>query len=203
MPYRIWLILGWSTCLDQVWPSIPCLHILHMQYPLLLVFSRLIWMLMVLTVVWYFEISQVEDLVQSTWVHHFAVVQLRVLLILIMVVIRVISVLLSPDFSSPWFFLFCWVQFSSELLFIVHIESSVVCSPLSLHLMYSLFHLVIWFFYSKYVLFSFSWVWFTYVALMCVMLSMWDIFSLIHNEHFDLTYHGGFWSHWPRIKGLT
>ncbi|RVW72045.1 hypothetical protein CK203_054067 [Vitis vinifera] len=49
----------------------------------------------------------VEDLVQSTWVHHFAVVQLRVLLILIMVVIRVISVLLSPDFSSPWFFLFC------------------------------------------------------------------------------------------------
>ena len=62
---------------------------------------------MVLTVIWYFEISQVEDLVQSTWVHHFAVVQLRVLLILIMVIIRVISVLLSPDFSSPWFFLFC------------------------------------------------------------------------------------------------
>ncbi|RVW34983.1 hypothetical protein CK203_092506 [Vitis vinifera] len=36
--------------------------------PLLLVFSGLIWMLMVLTVVWYFEISRVEDLVQSTWI---------------------------------------------------------------------------------------------------------------------------------------
>nr|CAN63814.1 hypothetical protein VITISV_011137 [Vitis vinifera] len=69
--------------------------------PLLLVFSGLIWMLMVLTVVWYFEISRVEDLVQSTWVHHFAVVQLRALLIFIMVVIGVISILLSPDFSSP------------------------------------------------------------------------------------------------------
>ena len=59
---------------------------------------------MVLMVVWYFEISQVEDIVQSTWVHHFAVVQLRALLILIMVIIRVIFVLLSPNFSSPWFF---------------------------------------------------------------------------------------------------
>ena len=74
MQYRTWLIQGWSTCLGQVWPPIPCLCILHMQCPLLLVFSRLIWMLMVLTVIWYFEISRVEDLVQLTWVHHFAVV---------------------------------------------------------------------------------------------------------------------------------
>ena len=57
MPYRIWLILGWSTCLDQVWPSIPCLHILHMQFLLLLVFSRLIEMLMVLMVAWYYGTS--------------------------------------------------------------------------------------------------------------------------------------------------
>ena len=55
---------------------------------------------MVLTVVSYFDISWVEDLVKSTWVYHFVVVQLRALLILIMVVIGVICILLSLDFSS-------------------------------------------------------------------------------------------------------
>ena len=30
MRYRTWLIQGWSTCLGQVWPPIPCQHILHM-----------------------------------------------------------------------------------------------------------------------------------------------------------------------------
>ena len=73
MRYKTWLIQGWSTCLGQVWPPIPCLHILHMQFHLL-VFSRLIWILMVLMVIWYFRIFRVEDLVQLTWVHHFAVV---------------------------------------------------------------------------------------------------------------------------------
>ena len=47
MPCKIWLILGWSTCLDQVWLSIPCLHILRIQFPHLLVFSRALWMLMI------------------------------------------------------------------------------------------------------------------------------------------------------------
>ena len=47
MPYTIWLILGWTTCLDQVWLSIPCLHILRIQFPHLLVFSRALWMLMI------------------------------------------------------------------------------------------------------------------------------------------------------------
>ena len=74
MPYKIWLIQGWSTCRGQVWPPIPCLHILHMQFTLLLVFSRLIWMSMILMVIWYFWIFWVEDLVQSTRVHHFAAV---------------------------------------------------------------------------------------------------------------------------------
>ena len=48
-----------------------------------------------------------KDLVQSTQVHHFAAVQLRTLFILIMVVIRVISILSSPVFSSLGLFLFC------------------------------------------------------------------------------------------------
>ena len=109
MLYRTWLIQGWSTCLGQVWPPIPYLHILHMQFPLLPVFSRLIWMLMVLMVIWYFGIFQVEDLVESTWVHHFVVVQLRALFILITVIIKVISILLSPIFSPSELFLFCWV----------------------------------------------------------------------------------------------
>ena len=99
-------------------------------------------------------------------------------------------------------FLFCWVRFGSKS-FIVHVESLVVCSPLSLHMMYSLFHLVIWSFYSEYMLFSFSWVWFTYLALMCVMLSIWDIFSLTHHDHLDMTYHEGYWAYWPRIRRST
>ena len=74
MRYRTWLIQGWSTCLGQVWPPIPCLRILHVQFPFLLAFSRLIWMLMILMVIWYFGIFWVEDLVQLTWVHHFAAV---------------------------------------------------------------------------------------------------------------------------------
>ncbi|RVW73224.1 hypothetical protein CK203_059179 [Vitis vinifera] len=53
--------------------------------------------------------THVEDLDQSTWVHHFAAVQLITLFILIMVVIRVVSILL------------------------IHVESLVVCSPLSFH----------------------------------------------------------------------
>ena len=47
MRYRTWLIQGWSTCLSQVWPPISYLR-LHMQFLLLLVFSRLIRILMVL-----------------------------------------------------------------------------------------------------------------------------------------------------------
>ena len=108
MQYRTWLIQGWSTCLGQVWPPILCLHILHMQSPLLLVFNRLIWMLMVLTVVWYFDISWVEDLVKSTWVYHFVVVQLRALLILIMVVIGVICILLSLVWFRVVVYNPCW-----------------------------------------------------------------------------------------------
>ena len=74
MRYRTWSIQGWLTCRGQVWPPIPCLRILHMHFPLLLTFNRLIWMLMILMVIWYFGIFQVEDLVQLTWVHHFAMV---------------------------------------------------------------------------------------------------------------------------------
>ena len=59
MPYKIWLIQDWSTCRGQVWPPIPCLHILHMQF-LILVFSRLIWMLMILMVIWHFGIFRVR-----------------------------------------------------------------------------------------------------------------------------------------------
>ena len=70
MRYMTWLIQGWSTCRGQVWPPIPCLRILHMSFPLFLVFNRLIWMLMILMVIWYFGIFRVEDLVQSTRVHH-------------------------------------------------------------------------------------------------------------------------------------
>ena len=62
---------------------------------------------MVLMVIWYFGIFQVEDLDQSTWVHHFAAVQLITLFILIMVVIRVVSILLSSVFRSSELFLFC------------------------------------------------------------------------------------------------
>ena len=54
MWYMTWLIQGWSTCRGQVWPPIPCLRILHMSFPLLLVFNRLFWMLMILMVIWYF-----------------------------------------------------------------------------------------------------------------------------------------------------
>ena len=43
------------------------------------------------------------------------------LFILIMVIIRVISILLSPVFSSSELFLFCWVRFGSESLFLVHV----------------------------------------------------------------------------------
>ena len=158
---------------------------------------------MVLIVIWYFRIFQVEDLVQLTWVHHFPAVQLRSLFVLIMVVIKVI-------------FSFCWVQFlvhqshfclvefgfDLESWFLVHVESPVVCSPLSLHMMYSLVHLVIWSFYFEHVSFSFSWVCFTYLVLICVTLSIWDIFHL-HHDHLGLTYHGGYWAYWPRIRRST
>ena len=63
MRYRTWMIWGWSTCLGQVWPPIHCLCILHMQFPLFLAFSRFIWMLMILMIIWYFGIFRVEDLV--------------------------------------------------------------------------------------------------------------------------------------------
>ncbi|RVW92349.1 hypothetical protein CK203_032442 [Vitis vinifera] len=52
-------------------------------------------------------IFQVEDLVQSTWTHHFAVVHFRAPFILIMVVIRVVFVLMSPVFSSSDSSLLC------------------------------------------------------------------------------------------------
>ena len=131
MRYKTWLIQGWSTWLGQVWPPFLCLRILHIQFLILLVFSRLIWMLMVLMVAWYFGTSRVEGLDQSTWVHHLVVVQLRALFILITVIIRVISILLSPIFSTSELFLFCWVYIGSESLFIIHVESLVVCSPFS------------------------------------------------------------------------
>ena len=144
MRYRTWLIQGWSTWLGQVWPPFLCLRILHMQFLILLVFSRLIWMLMVLMVAWYFRTSRVEGLDQSTWVDHLVVVQLRALFILITVIIRVISILLSQIFSPSELFLFCWVYIGSESLFIIHVESLVVYSPFISYMMYSLFHLVIW-----------------------------------------------------------
>ena len=85
----------------------PLLTILHIQLPLLL---RLISMLIILMVIWYFGIFRVEDLVQSTWVHHFAVVYLRALFILIMVIIRVISILSSQFLVHQSYF--CFVESS-------------------------------------------------------------------------------------------
>ena len=38
---------------------------------------------------------------------------------------------------------------------------------------------------------------------MCAMLLIWDIFSLIHHDHSGLTYHGGYWAFWPRIRRST
>ena len=86
---------------------------------------------MVLMVIWYFEIFRVEDLVQLTWVPHFIVVQLRALFILIMTIIKVISSLSSLVFLIHHSY-FCFVEsgFGLESLFIVHVESSVDCSPL-------------------------------------------------------------------------
>ena len=55
---------------------------------------------------------------------------------------------------------------------------------------------------SEYATF-FSWVCFTYLVLMCVMFFIRDIFSLIHHDHFGLTYHGGYWVYWPKIKIST
>ena len=55
----------------------------------------------------FFGIFWVKDLVQLTWVHHFAAVMLEELFILIKVIIRVLSVLPSPVFSSLKLFLFC------------------------------------------------------------------------------------------------
>ncbi|RVW35588.1 hypothetical protein CK203_073790 [Vitis vinifera] len=55
-----------SGVVDLARPSVttnPCLHILHTQFLLLLVFSRLIWMLMVLMVAWYFGTPRVGDFV--------------------------------------------------------------------------------------------------------------------------------------------
>ena len=74
-------------------------------------------MLMVLMVIWYFGIFQVEDLVESTWVHHFVVVQL-----------------FNFDYGHHQSH-FCFVEsnFGLESLFIVHVESPVVCSPLLFH----------------------------------------------------------------------
>ena len=97
-------------------------------------------------------------------------------------------------------FPFWWVQFGSESLFIVHVESPVICSPLSFHMMYSLFHLVTWSFILS--MSFFSWVCFTWLVMMCIMLLIWDIFHL-HHDHFDLAYHGGYWAYWPRIRRST
>ncbi|RVW67952.1 hypothetical protein CK203_064371 [Vitis vinifera] len=99
-----------SGMVDLVRPSvtpIPCLHILHMQFLLLLVFSRLIWILRVLMAYGVMGPSRMRTWGQSAWVHHLVAVQFRAFLILIMVIIRLISILLSPVFSSSELFLFC------------------------------------------------------------------------------------------------
>ena len=137
---------------------------------------------MVLMVAWYFGTSWVEGLDQSTWVHHLVVVQFRALFILIVVIIRVISILLSPVFSSSELFLFCWVRFWFRLVVYSSCwESDHLWSFFVLHMMYSLVHLVIRSFILSMCYSLFSWVRFTYFVLMCVMLSIWDIFSLWHH----------------------
>ena len=97
-----------------------------------------------------------------------------------MVVIRVVPVLSGPVFGSSESL--CRVQFGSESLFVVHVESLVFCSPLSLHTWCThLVHLVIWSFILSMCYSLFSWVRFTYFVLMCAMLLIWDIFSLWHH----------------------
>ena len=69
-------------------------------------------------------------MVQLIWVHHFVVVQLKALFVLIMVVIRVISILSSLILVHQSYFCFFESNFGLESLFIVHVESTVICSPL-------------------------------------------------------------------------
>ena len=87
------------------------------------------------------------------------------------IVIRVIFILLSPVLvhQSYFFFFFCFVEsrFGLESLFIVHVESSVSCSPLVFT-----HDVLIGSFSDMIVLF---WVCFTYLVMMCVMLLIWDI----------------------------
>ena len=157
-------------------------------------------MLMVLMVAWYFGTSRVEGLDQSTWVHHLVVVQFRALFILIMVIIRVISILLSPVFSSSELFLFCWVRFWFRLVvYSSCLESDHLWSFFVLHMMYSLVHLVIQSFILSMRHFSHECV--LHILCWCAfMLLIWDILFTIHYDHLGLTYHGGYWAYWPRIR---
>ena len=106
MRYRTWSIQGWLTWLGQVWPPILCLRILHMEFFLLLVFSRLIWMLMVLIVAWYFGTSRVKDLDQSTLGTSFGSSSAQ-------------STFRFLLWSSSESFPFCWVQFLFRHVFIL------------------------------------------------------------------------------------
>ena len=122
MRYRTWSIRGWSTWLGPMWPPILCLRILHMQSLLLLIFIRLIWMLMVLLAYGISGFSRVEDLDQSTWVHHLVAVRFGAFSFWFgyhqshfhfvefsFQFVRVVFVLLSPVFGLGSLFLVsCW-----------------------------------------------------------------------------------------------
>ena len=99
---------------------------------------------------------------------------------------------------------FVWVQFGFGLvsLFMVHDESPiiVVFYLFTYDVLIGSFSDMI--FYLSIVTF-FSGVSFTYLVLMRVMLSIWYIFSLIYHDHFGLTYHGGYWAYWHRIRRST
>ena len=93
-----------------------------------------------------------------------------------MVVIRVVPVLSGPVFSSSESL--CRVQFSSES-FVVHVESLIFCSPLSLHTWCThLVHLVIWSFYFEYVLFYFL------MSMLCI--SCVDVLCFRYETYFHL-----------------
>ena len=79
--------------------------------------------------VWCYGTFQDEDLGQSAWVHHLVAVQFRAFLILIMVIIRLISILLSPVFSSSELFLFVESCFRFRVIvfsFILRVQLFVV-----------------------------------------------------------------------------
>ena len=125
------------------------------------------------------------------WRHGYIILQrfsLEHLSFWFMVVIRVVPVLSGPVFSSLE--LLYWVQFGSELLFIVHVESLVVCNPLSLHTWCThLIHLAIWYFYFKYVLFSFLMsMFYVFCVDICYACDMRHIFTYAS------------WSLWPDLS---